>query len=147
MDIHSIIVVTSAEMINKFHAEIVHFFDQITVPQKDLILFSKQPILNYSDIKKISANEMIVLHQKDFFPYNLWIKPNAEQVLEKRKYNVLIHFNEDNSIRNTYLISKAIPSDVKMTNTDNYSKLFSVIVQHNNNYFSNVSELLKKLVL
>lgn len=146
-NINSLVLVTSIEMILQNQSEIVNFFNSIDTEQKNSIIFSPKPILDYSSIKKIPANKMIIIHQKDFFPLNILIKPNVSKILSKANYSVLVHFNEDKFLRNTYLIAKTITADIKITNSTSYPKLFSVVIQDKEKFFHHLLDYLNKLVI
>lgn len=146
-NINSLVLVTSIEMVLQNQSEIVNFFNSIDTKQKNLIIFSPKPILDYSSIKKIPASEMIIIHQKDFFPLNILIKPNVSKILSKTSYSVLVHFNEDKFLRNTYLIAKTITADIKITNSTSYPKLFSVVIQDKEKFFHHLLDYLNKLVI
>lgn len=146
-NIPSLVLVTSVGVIQKNDADILHFFNSIDVVQKDIMIFSPKPILDYSTIKKIPANEMVILHQKDFFPFQLFIKPEASKILRRKSYTILIHFNEEKFLRNTYLMAKIIPASIKITNTVTYSKYFSVVIQDKEKFFKHVLDYLTKVVI
>ncbi len=145
MQVNSIVLISSMEMINKYHSDVLIFFSKIDAEKKSLIVFSQKPILDYSEIKKISVHEMMILYPRDFLLWNLALKPNVVNVLNKKPYSVLIHFNEKKFIRNTFLISKNIIADIKITNTNYYSNPFSIIISDNKNYFNGVIECVKRL--
>lgn len=146
-NINSLVLVTSIEMVLQNQSEIVNFFNSIDTEQKNSIIFSPKPILDYSSIKKIPANKMIIIHQKDFFPLNILIKPDVSKILSKTNYSVLVHFNEDKFLRNTYLIAKTITADIKITNSTSYPKLFSVVIQDKEKFFHHLLDYLNKLVI
>ncbi|MCX8143824.1 MAG: hypothetical protein N3F62_06140 [Bacteroidia bacterium] len=145
--IHSIAVVSSLENILLHYEEFVQFFNAVEIEKKDLFIYSKKPILDYSKIKKISADEVIVIYQKDFLPFNLFLKPTIYKVLNTKQYSVVIHFNSGESVKNTYLIAKTILSEIKISDHIQHQKTFSVILHNAANYLSEVLNFLRKIEL
>lgn len=145
--IHSIAVVSSLENILLHYEAFVQFFNVVEIEKKDLFIYSKKPILDYSKIKKISADEVIVIYQKDFLPFNLFLKPNIYKVINTKQYFVVIHFNSEETIQNTYLIAKSISSKIKISNHLNHKKTFPVVLHNTTNYLNEVLNLLKKIEL
>ncbi len=146
-NIHSVVLVTSIEMLEKNYEALVTFFHSMDVVKKDMVIFSQKPILDYSKIKKIPTAEMIIIYQKDFFTLNIMIKSVIHNILKQKNYSILIHFNDGNFLRNTYLISKSIPASIKITNTLKYSKSFSVVIQDQTKFFVTLLDYLNKVVI
>lgn len=144
--ITSLVLITSIDTMTVHHSEVLQFFSHLQLHEKNLIIYSPKPILDYSHIKKIPADEMIIIHQKDFFPLNAFLKPTVTKLLSQKSYSALIHFHTGNHIRNTYLISKNIKAMVKITNTKEYAQSFSIIIS-SSTYLNNVLDCLEKLVL
>jgi hypothetical protein len=145
--IHSIAVVSSLENILLYYEEFVQFFNAVEIEKKDLFIYLKKPILNYLKIKKISADEVIVIYQKDFLPLNLFFKPTIYKVLSTKQYSVVIHFNSGESVKNTYLIAKTISSKIRISDHIQHKKTFSVILHNTANYLSEVLNFLRKIEL
>jgi hypothetical protein len=147
-NISSIVVVTSNETLQKFYSEFLLFFQNLQeLEKKDLIIFSPQPMMDYSPIKKIPADEVIVIHQKDFFSFNLLLKPSASNTLKNRTYKIVVHFNPLQNLRNTYLISSVIHSKIKISDNFNHKKNSTIIFPNSKNFLGVISNYLEKLVI
>ncbi|GIV28983.1 MAG: hypothetical protein KatS3mg028_0049 [Bacteroidia bacterium] len=143
----SIVVVTSSETILSRHSDFVNFFRHLNTSKKNLIIYSHQPVNDYTPIKQIPADEMVILYQKDFLPFNFSIKPNVSHPLKQSTYDILIHFNTHQHLRNTYLISKTIPATIKISDTLRHSPSFSIIIHNSEKYLSDVIIYMNKITL
>lgn len=143
----SIIVVTSSETILSHHSDFMDFFQHLNASKKNLVIYSHQLLNDYTPIKQIPANETIILYQKDFFLFNFSIKPNVSRTLKQSTYDILIHFNTHQHLRNTYLISKTIPATIKISDTLRHSPSFSVIIHNSEKYLSDVINYMNKIIL
>jgi len=145
--ISSIVVVTSNETLQKFYSHFHMFYQSLhEFEKKDLIIFSPQSIVDYSSIKKIPANEVIVIHQKDFFLFNLSLKPSTKKKLKKRTYKIVIHFNPVQNARSTYLITSTLTSKIKISDTLNHQKNSTIIFPNSENYLGEIHKYLEKIV-
>lgn len=142
----SIVVITSIHALQNEQPSIMNFFDKIPVIQKDLIIYSPESIMNYTTIKKIATRETIMIYQEDFWPLNIALKPVVQNTLHKKQYDILIHYNNDNTARNTYLISKSISAPVKISNIFSNKKLFSIIIQSKTMFFEEVMKYVQKII-
>lgn len=146
--IHSIILVTDITNFQKYHSDIQTFFDSIKIiPQKDILIYSSEPVSDYTSIKKISADEISIIYSKDFFPLKIALKPSVRDALKKKKYNIVVHFSDDNNFKPTYLLSKILNADIKISNHLNYQKKFSVIIHDTEKYFEQVKNYLDKVIM
>lgn len=146
--IHSIILVTDITNFQKYHSDIQTFFDSIKIiPQKDILIYSSEPVSDYTSIKKISADEISIIYSKDFFPLKIAVKPGVQNILNKKKYNIVVHFSNANYLRPTYLLAKILNADIKISNHLNYQKKFSVIIHDTEKYFEQVKNYLDKVII
>lgn len=142
----SIVAITSIHALQNKQASIMNFFDKIPVIQKDLIIYSPKPIMDYTTIKKIATRQIIMIYQKDFWPLNIALKPFVQNTLRKKQYDILIHYNNDNTAQNTYLISKSISAPIKISNIFPNKKLFSIIIQSEIMFFEEVMKYVQKII-
>jgi hypothetical protein len=145
INIPSIVVVTSIENIHSHTEEFIHFFNNIHSDKKDLVIFSSHPVSDDTSIRKISANEIIILYPNDFFLFNFILKPKIIQSLRRKHYAVAVHFNTGPHLRNTWLITKNILSPLKISHHLSHSKTFSVVLYDSNNYLSDLLYHLEKI--
>lgn len=144
---NSIVLVSTQRLIDTQHSDFIQFFNSIEATKKDLIIFEQQPITDYTNIKKIHADDIIIFYQKDFYPFNLSLKPKASQVLKSRTYDIIVHFNVGQYISNTYKICNQMHGKIKISNIVQHSKKFSIIIHHSDKYLQEVSDYLKKLII
>lgn len=141
----SIVLITSHTHIQSNFEEIKNFFNALDVSQKDLIIYSPEIISDYTNIKKIPADEVIILYKKDFLFFNLFLKSSSLQTLKSRKYDILIHFNTEKTTPNTLLIANNLSANIKISCSIEHSKKFSLIINTQQNFFNEVLNYLNKL--
>ncbi|GIV26662.1 MAG: hypothetical protein KatS3mg027_0476 [Bacteroidia bacterium] len=143
---NSIVLVTSYDTLHSRANEISDFFQSRNESKKDLVLFHHLPITDYTSIKKIPAENVIIIYKKDFIPLLNLLKSNIKNTLQNYSYTYLIHYNtHPQSFMYTSKIAQHIFSEIKISDRIQHKKNFHLIFPDSNSYLPTVSEYMNKI--
>ncbi len=143
---NSIVLVTSHDTFLSKTNEISEFFQSSNDIKKDLVLFHDLPITDYTPIKKIPTENVILIYKKDFLPILNLLKNDIKNTLRKYTYTYLVHYNIHlQSLKYTSIIANHILSEIKISDHIQHKKNFQLIFPDNTSYLSRVLEYLQKI--
>lgn len=143
---NSIVLVSSYNTFLSKTNEISEFFNAPENFKRNLILFHHLPIMDYTPIKKIPTENVILIYKKDFLPILNLLKNDIKNTLNNYTFTYLVHYNTDpESFKYTSKIANFIPSQIKISDNIQHKKNFPIIILDSPSYLSKVSEYLQKI--